>query len=154
METRAGHRPPNKPIPAKVHGTTGRRRQRRKRHDRPTGSGTVDLLGHSKEPTTYYSDYRGLLTTRTSWKADAAFLFFEPRNVPGGHTWDSRNDFIIASHGRCWNYRPSGTEGSSDQRSVILIDGEGQGHQCVQGRVLSLDDEARVTRVRPPRGEW
>lgn len=105
----------------------------------------VDMLSRSKAPTTYYSDYRGLLTTRTSWKPDAAFLFFEPRNVPGGHTWDSRNDFIIASHGRCWNYRPSGAEGSSDQRSVIVIDGRGQGHQCVQGRVLSLDDNARTT---------
>lgn len=108
-------------------------------------SEVIEIMKRSNEPTTYYSDYRGLLTTRTSWNRDAAFLFFETRNVPGGHTWDSRNDFIIASHGRCWNYRPMGTEGGSDQRSVILIDGVGQGHQCVQGRMLSLNDTERAT---------
>ena len=105
----------------------------------------VKKLSLDKFPTFYYSDYRGLMTSRTSWDADAAFLFFEPRNVPGGHTWDSRGDFIIASHGRSWNHRPSGTEGSSQLRSVILIDGEGQGHQCVQGRTLYLHDDDKAT---------
>lgn len=107
----------------------------------------VDELSRSGLPTLYYSDYRGLLTSRTSWAKDAAFLLFEPRNVPGGHTLDARNDFIIASHGRAWSHRPKGGngEGPSTIRNIILIDGVGQGHQCVQGRTVSLEDDERVT---------
>jgi hypothetical protein len=105
----------------------------------------MDLLRSSGEPTTYYSDYRGVMTTRTAWGRNATFLFFEPRNVPGGHTWDSRNDFVLASHGRLWGNRPTATEGSSSRRSVILVDGKGQGHQCVQGRTVALSDRPEAT---------
>ena len=107
----------------------------------------VDELATSELPTFYYSDYRGLLSTRTSWEKDAAFLLFEPRNVPGGHTLDARNDFVIASHGRLWNQRPAGVngEGPSSIRNIILIDGIGQGHQCVQGRTVSLVDSQDAT---------
>jgi len=110
-------------------------------------SQVVDALSHSDRSTSYYSDYRGLLTTRSSWKQDAAFLLFEPRNVPGGHTIDARNDFVIASHGRSWTQRPKGGngEGPSEIRNSILIDGIGQGHQCVQGRTLSLVDDEQST---------
>lgn len=107
----------------------------------------VDELAASELPTFYYSDYRGLLSTRTSWEKDAAFLLFEPRNVPGGHTLDARNDFVIASHGRSWNHRPRGGngEGPSYIRNIILIDGLGQGHQCVQGRTVSVVDSLDAT---------
>jgi hypothetical protein len=99
------------------------------------------------EPLTYYSDYRGLLTVRTGWDVDAAFLYFEPRNVPGGHTFDARNDFVFASHGRLWSTRGTywGAEGHSDRRSVILIDGKGQGHQCLPGKTLELVETDEAT---------
>lgn len=104
-------------------------------------------LRSTGEPLTYYSDYRGLLTTRTAWDPDAAFLYFEPRNVPGGHTFDSRNDFVFASHGRLWSTRGTfwGAEGGSDRRSVILVDGKGQGHQCLPGKTLELVDSEQAT---------
>ena len=99
------------------------------------------------EPLTYYSDYGGVLTARTAWDADAAFLFFEPRNVPGGHTFDSRNDFVIASHGRLWSTRGTywAAEGGSDRRSLIQIDGKGQGHQCLPGKTLEMVDSPLAT---------
>jgi hypothetical protein len=102
-------------------------------------------LRDKKEPLSFYSDYRGVMTARTGWDRNATFLLFEPRNVPGGHTWDSRNDFALASHGRLWGNRPEATEGSSDRRSVILVDGKGMGHQCLQGRTVALADNEHAT---------
>jgi len=102
-------------------------------------------LTDRKEPLSYYSDYRGVMTARTGWDRNATFLYFEPRNVPGGHTWDSRNDFVLASHGRLWGNRPEATEGSSDRRSVILVDGKGMGHQCPPGRTVALVDNEHAT---------
>jgi hypothetical protein len=84
-------------------------------------------LREQDEPLTYYSDYRGLMTTRTGWGRDEVFLYFEPRNVPGGHTRDSRNEFVLATHGRLWATRTTAVEDSSELHSVVLIDGEGQG---------------------------
>ena len=104
-------------------------------------------LKKTGEPLTYYSDYCGVLAARTAWDANAAFLFFEPRNVPGGHTFDSRNDFVIASDGRLWSTRGTfwGAEGNSERRSLILIDGKGQGHQCLPGKTLELVDTPSAT---------
>jgi hypothetical protein len=98
-------------------------------------------LREQDEPLTYYSDYRGLMTTRTGWGRDEVFLYFEPRNVPGGHTRDSRNEFVLAAHGRLWATRTTAVEDSSELHSVVLIDGEGQGHQCPQGKTVAMVDE-------------
>jgi hypothetical protein len=85
------------------------------------------------------------MTTRTGWGRDEVFLYFEPRNVPGGHTRDSRNEFVLAAHGRLWATRTTAVEDSSELHSVLLIDGEGQGHQCPQGRTVALVDEPLAT---------
>jgi hypothetical protein len=102
-------------------------------------------LREQDEPLTYYSDYRGLMTTRTGWGRDEVFLYFEPRNVPGGHTRDSRNEFVLAAHGRLWATRTTAVEDSSELHSVLLIDGEGQGHQCPQGKTVAMVDEPLAT---------
>jgi len=109
-------------------------------------AGTVlPLLEPDGEPLTYFSDYRGLMTTRTGWGRDEVFLYFEPRNVPGGHTRDSRNEFVLAAHGRLWATRTTAVEDASELHSVMLIDGEGQGHQCPQGRTVAVVDKPLAT---------
>ena len=97
------------------------------------------------EPLSYYSDYRGLMTTRSAWTPDAAMLYFEPRNVPGGHTRASRNEFVFAAHGRVWATRTVAVEDTSRKHSVIMVDGKGQGHQCPQGRTVALADTPEAT---------
>ncbi len=102
-------------------------------------------LQKNGEPTGFYSDYRGLMTARTAWDRQATFLLFEPRNIPGGHTAGSRNDFVIASHGRLWGNRPESVEPVSETRSVMLIDGIGQGHHCPQGKTVAFVDTPEAT---------
>ncbi|MEM7456610.1 MAG: hypothetical protein AAF456_19855 [Planctomycetota bacterium] len=102
-------------------------------------------LSADGEPLSFYSDFRGLMTTRSEWNRDAAMLLFEPRNVPGGHSRASRNEFVFASHGRMWATRTTSVESFSDRHSVVLIDGEGQGHQCPPGRTLAYVDKPDAT---------
>jgi len=105
-----------------------------------------DLKG--SEPLGYYSDYRGLMTARSGWDRDAAFLYFEPRNVPGGHTRASRNEFVFAALGRLWAHRTEEVEDTSEFHSVVLVDGKGQGKsggRCPAGRTVALDDNAEAT---------
>ena len=104
----------------------------------------MEHLRTIQEPLSYYSDYRGVFTARTGWDRDAVFLFFEPRNVPGGHSRDSRNEFILASHGRLWATRTEAVEDTSPRHSVILIDGKGMGHQCPQGQTVAFADLAQA----------
>ena len=111
----------------------------------------VKLLAHlreTNEPLTYFSDYRGLLTARSAWRADAVMLYFEPRNVPGGHTRASRNDFVVCGLGRKWSDRPPAVEATSEFQSIVLIDGKGQGKsggRCPAGRTVALADEPLAT---------
>jgi len=101
-----------------------------------------------KEPLGYYSDYRGLMTARSGWDRDAAFLYFEPRNVPGGHTRASRNEFVFAALGRLWAHRTEEVEDTSEFHSVVLVDGKGQGKsggRCPPGRTVALDDNPNAT---------
>ncbi|MBT3202269.1 MAG: hypothetical protein HN350_20410 [Phycisphaerales bacterium] len=100
------------------------------------------------EPLGYYSDYRGLLTARSGWDRNAAFLYFEPRNVPGGHTRASRNEFVFAALGRLWAHRTEEVEDTSEFHSVVLIDGKGQGKsggRCPAGRTVALDNNPTAT---------
>jgi hypothetical protein len=100
------------------------------------------------EPLTYYSDYRGLMTTRSGWDPNAAMVYFEPRNVPGGHTRASRNEFVFAALGRVWAHRTEAVEDTSELHSVVLIDGKGQGKQggrCPAGRTVALIDKPEAT---------
>ena len=128
--------------------------------DDPAGviDGTYDwdkafdgLLVHLRktgEPLSYYSDYRGLMTARSAWDRNATMLYFEPRNVPGGHTRASRNDFVVAALGRQWSNRPFAVEATSEFQSVILIDGKGQGKpggRCPAGRTVALADNPTAT---------
>jgi hypothetical protein len=101
-----------------------------------------------KEPLGYYSDYRGLMTARSGWDRNAAFLYFEPRNVPGGHTRASRNEFVFAALGRLWAHRTEEVEDTSEFHSVVLVDGKGQGKsggRCPAGRTVTLDDNPNAT---------
>ncbi|MFC1806338.1 hypothetical protein ACFL09_05090, partial [Planctomycetota bacterium] len=95
------------------------------------------------EPLTYFSDYRGLLVARSAWDREALFLYFEPRHVPGGHTRASRNEFVLAAHGRVWAHRTVAVEDTSELHSVVLIDGKGQGKsggRCPAGRTVAFAD--------------
>jgi len=114
------------------------------------GKALDGLLGElaKREPLTYFSDYRGLIVTRSAWTKDAAFLYFEPRNVPGGHTRASRNEFVFASHGRVWAHRTVAVEDTSELHSVVLIDGRGQGKsggRCPAGRTVAFADTPAAT---------
>ena len=97
------------------------------------------------EPLTYSSDFYGVMTTRTAWDRNAHFLYFEPRNVPGGHSRDARNEFVYAALGRVWATRTTAVEDGSERHSVVLIDGKGQGHQCPAGRTVALADTPAAT---------
>lgn len=109
-----------------------------------------DMLKDSGEPLDYYSDYRGVFTARTGWDTEAIFLYMEPRNVPGGHTHGSRNEFCLASHGRLWSERPYSVEGSSEFHSVMLVDGKGQGNEggkTPPGRTVALHRGDKVSMI-------
>jgi hypothetical protein len=100
------------------------------------------------EPLSYFSDYRGLMTARSAWDRDATFLYFEPRHVPGGHTRASRNEFVLAAHGRVWAHRTVAVEDTSELHSVVLIDGKGQGKsggRCPAGRTVAFADTPVAT---------
>jgi len=105
-------------------------------------------LAREGEPLAYFSDYRGLVTARSAWSRDAAFLYFEPRNVPGGHTRASRNEFVFAADGRLWAHRTTAVEDTSELHSVVLVDGRGQGHtggRCPAGRTVAYADSSLAT---------
>jgi hypothetical protein len=100
------------------------------------------------EPLTYFSEFRGLLVTRSGWDRDALMLYFEPRHVPGGHTRASRNDFVVCGLGRKWSDRPPAVEATSEFQSLVLIDGKGQGKhrgRCPAGRTVALADGPQAT---------
>ncbi len=105
----------------------------------------MTLLRETNEPLTYYSDYRGVMTSRSGWNRDAMMLYFEPRNIPGGHTRGSRNEFVLAGLGRLWATRTEAVSDGSDRHSVILINGVGQGHQCPPGRTIAVEDSPAAT---------
>jgi hypothetical protein len=52
---------------------------------------------------------------------------------------------VLAAHGRLWATRTTAVEDSSELHSVVLIDGEGQGHQCPQGKTVAMVDEPLAT---------
>ena len=106
------------------------------------------VLAHlrAREPLTYFSDYRGVLTTRSAWTRDAAFLYVEPRHVHGGHTRASRGEFVFAADGRVWARRTEAVESDSAVHSVVLIDGRGEGpFRCVPARTLAVRDAPAAT---------
>jgi len=108
------------------------------------------LLGRlaKDEPLTYFSDYRGLMVTRSAWARNALHLYFEPRHVPGGHTRASRNEFVFSALGRVWAHRTVAVEDTSELHSVPLIDGKGQGKaggRCPAGRTVALADTPVAT---------
>ena len=110
------------------------------------------LLGElaGQEPLTYFSDYRGLVVTRSAWTRDAMHLYFEPRHVPGGHTRASRNEFVLSAMGRVWAHRTVAVEDTSEMHSVVLIDGKGQGHtggRCPAGRTVAMAEAPGATVV-------
>ncbi len=118
------------------------------RYDIDKAFDRVMALLAKTEPLTYFSDTRGLMTARTAWDRDAAFLYFEPRHVPGGHNRASRNEFVFASHGRLWAHRTVAVEDTSELHSVVLVDGQGQGKsggRCPAGRTVAFADAPQAT---------
>ena len=105
----------------------------------------LTLLGKN-EPLTWFSDYRGLLVTRSAWTPEAAFLYFEPRHVHGGHTRASRGEFVFAALGRVWAHRTVAVESKSLVHSLVLIDGRGEGpFRCLPARTVALEDAPEAT---------
>jgi hypothetical protein len=85
------------------------------------------------EPTTFFCNDLGLLVARSSWKPDAALLYFVPRNILGGHRHANRNMFVFTALGRVWADYTKNAGGSfegditeSSFHSVVLIDDLGQ----------------------------
>ncbi len=102
---------------------------------------TMAHLRAIDEPLDYYDDYRGVMTARTGWDRDAVMFYMEPRNVAGGHTRGSRNEFLVVGHGREWSTRHNIVESDSQWSSVILVDDKGQGHSVGKvppGRTLDV----------------
>jgi len=100
------------------------------------------------EPLTWFSDYRGLVISRSAWSRDALHLCFEPRHVPGGHTRASRNEFVLSGLGRLWAHRTVAVEDTSELHSVVLVDGKGQGKsggRCPAGRTVAFADSPLAT---------
>ncbi|MEM1108936.1 MAG: hypothetical protein AAGH99_09640 [Planctomycetota bacterium] len=91
----------------------------------------------------FFND-RGLLISRSDWSTDAAQLVFQPRSVPGGHTYADRNYFTLTSHGRVWAEYPVMDRGSfmgtiyeGRFHNTVLIDDIGQSVlHTPTGRVL------------------
>ena len=85
------------------------------------------------EPTTFFCNDLGLLVARSSWKPDAALLYFVPRNLLDGHRHANRNMFVFSALGRVWADYTKNAGGSfegditeSSFHSVVLIDDVGQ----------------------------
>jgi hypothetical protein len=111
-------------------------------------SGPNDLDEHLKqavakanEPLGYFSNYRGLMISRSDWTPDALQLYFQPRCVRGGHPIPARGYFRLNALGRTWvPFNGAYPFQSSEYHSVVTVGGVGQDNTV--GKVLSYDGAA------------
>ncbi len=96
--------------------------------------------------TTFFCPEFSLLTTRTDWSRDAAWLAFTARTYNYGHCRNDRGMFTFASHGRQWSLYPWGRGGdewgnsyAAQNCSVMSIDK----HGTLGGEVRMVGFESR-----------
>jgi hypothetical protein len=94
------------------------------------------------EPLRYFSNTINLVTARTAWRQDAAYLYFLPRML-GGHPSPARGTFVFSALGRDWTLYPTGhNDKTTLQHSVVTIDGKSAGTQWA--RMLACESVAEA----------
>ena len=96
---------------------------------------------------TYFSEDTGNLITRSSWEADALYLHYLTRTVPGGHVYADRSHFSLYGLGRFWSIY-QGSRQIREQygpvmRSVVMCDN--QGPSTMEGRCAAYVDQPLAT---------
>lgn len=112
--------------------------------------GDADWNGHARqnlssrnEPLSRHFNYTNVITARSAWQKDAAYLYFLPR-LHGGHISPTRGTFVYSALGRDWSRYPLGHNNKSSlQHSVITVDGKSA--STVHGRVIAFDSNNRRT---------
>jgi hypothetical protein len=96
---------------------------------------------------TYFSEDTGNLITRSAWDADALYLHYLTRTVPGGHVYADRSHFSLYGLGRFWsiyqNSRQIHEQYGPVMRSVLLCDNEGP--STMEGRCAAFVDRPLAT---------
>lgn len=113
-------------------------------------TGPEDLAEHlqqavaeADEPLGYFSNYRGLMISRSDWTPDALQLYFQPRCVTGGHPIPARGHFRLNALGREWvPFNGAYPFQSSEYHSVVTVDGLGQDNTV--GKVFAYAGAART----------
>lgn len=94
------------------------------------------------QPLSYFSNNINLVTARSAWNSDAAFIYFLPRML-GGHPSKARGTFVFSALGRDWSLYPTGhNDKASIQHSVIIVDGKSAGTQWA--RMLEFRDSGNA----------
>lgn len=90
------------------------------------------------QPLSYFSNHINLVTARSGWNKDAAFICFLPRML-GGHSAKAHGTFVFSALGRDWSLYPAGhNDVDSLQHSVITVDGKSAG--AGWAKMLSFKD--------------
>jgi hypothetical protein len=93
-------------------------------------------------PLALCSEDTGNLMARSSWSADALYLNYLNRAVPGGHIYADRSHFSLYADGRYWGiYRPlrqAREQYLPDNRSVVM--NEADGPHTLPGRCVARAD--------------
>jgi hypothetical protein len=94
------------------------------------------------QPLSHFFNYINLVTARSSWDKDAAFLYFLPRML-GGHESPARGTFVFSALGRDWSIYPTGHNNKSSlQHSVVVVDGQSAG--ITWGKMLEFEDNGQA----------
>ena len=98
------------------------------------------------EPLAYYSEYKGVMTARTSWdNPDALFVWFQPRVIKGGHAIRQSGGFVIVAHGLVWADMGAFYDGKNeDAGNVMVVDGVGQ-RASAPAKVLVFEHSDVIT---------
>lgn len=79
------------------------------------------------QPLSYFSNYMNLVTARSGWNKDAAFIYFLP-GMLDGNAAKSHGTFFLSALGRDWSLYPGGCDDADSlQHSVIAVDGKSAG---------------------------
>ena len=81
----------------------------------------------AKTPTAYSDPDRGIVTFRSSWDEDAAFVVFDgSHRSPAcpGHWHDSASHFSLSALGEMFSIDTGRYNNEQDQHSVVIIDGK------------------------------
>lgn len=112
-------------------------------------NGDPDWNVHAKqslatEPTGQLFNDTNVITSRSAWNKDAAYLYFLPR-LHGGHNSPARGTFVYSALGRDWSIYPTGHNNKSSlQHSVITVDKKSYQSKGY-GRVISYRNDQHST---------